>query len=100
MTLIATEFGVALTIILIFLLTQDPHDCFECLGKDPNASKYSIYQYERNDNLQTGLQEESVFGSESRDGDPGARPESQSEALRRLAGSMLATDADLNAHGS
>jgi len=54
-TLTAVEFGIALTVILLYLLTQDPHDCFDCLGKDPNASKYSIYQFERIESMHTGV---------------------------------------------
>lgn len=39
------EFLIGLIPITIFLFTNKPHDCFKCLGKDPDTSTYSIFQY-------------------------------------------------------
>jgi hypothetical protein len=39
----AIEFLIGLIPITVFLLTYKPHDCFKCLGKDPNHT-YSIWQ--------------------------------------------------------
>ena len=40
----AIEFGIGLVPVIVFLITNDPHDCFMCLGKDPQAGSYSSYQ--------------------------------------------------------
>jgi len=40
----AIEFGIGLVPVIVFLITNDPHDCFMCLGKDPLAGAYSSYQ--------------------------------------------------------
>ena len=32
------------SLVLIYLLTKKPHDCFRCLNKNPSAI-YSLYQY-------------------------------------------------------
>ena len=39
---------VSLPIIWAFFLLNTPHDCFRCLGKDPDRI-FSIYQYNRID---------------------------------------------------
>jgi hypothetical protein len=40
---LAFELLLSLIPVTIFLITQRPHDCFVCLGKDPNTSAYSIF---------------------------------------------------------
>jgi hypothetical protein len=34
-------------LVLFFILFYKPHDCFICLGKDPDTVNYSIYQLHR-----------------------------------------------------
>jgi hypothetical protein len=41
---LAFELLLSLIPVTIFLFTQNPHDCFVCLGKDPDTSAYSIFQ--------------------------------------------------------
>ncbi len=38
------ELILSLVPISIFLCTYKPHDCFVCLGRDPNSCAYSIFQ--------------------------------------------------------
>lgn len=38
------ELILSLVPISIFLLTQKPHDCFMCLGRDPDSCAYSVFQ--------------------------------------------------------
>ena len=45
---LAFELLLSLIPVTIFLITQIPHDCFVCLGKDPNTSAYSIFQNKEN----------------------------------------------------
>lgn len=41
---LAFELLLSLIPVTIFLFTQNDHDCFVCLGKDPDTSAYSIFQ--------------------------------------------------------
>jgi hypothetical protein len=43
----ATEFFIGLVPIVVFLVTNNPHDCFMCLGKDPLTCTYSMWQTDR-----------------------------------------------------
>jgi len=71
-TQLLIELATILLPITVYLLTHKPHDCFRCLGKDPNICTYSIFQQAFNtieefktvsvmDQLQTSLFTNSVL---------------------------------------
>jgi hypothetical protein len=43
-TQLVIELATILMPISVYLLTHKPHDCFRCLGKDPNICSYSVFQ--------------------------------------------------------